>query len=145
MGGAQAEGLQLTGERGLLQITKRLLKSALEGEGTRSPGYDRHDPAAENGGNFHKGNTLQDGADRGQPRRDCHAPRPGQNLRTEDRDEAAATSDQRRRDASLQHQPNPRRREGLFSFLTEGLFGVGEFLKGLCLSLWLPRRRRPGT
>ncbi len=35
---AQAEGLQLTGEGGLLQqLTKRLLESALEGEVTEGP------------------------------------------------------------------------------------------------------------
>ncbi len=44
---AQADGLQLTGEGGLLQqLTKRLLESALEGEMTDHLGYDRHDPAA---------------------------------------------------------------------------------------------------
>ncbi|MFI2458216.1 hypothetical protein [Streptomyces sp. NPDC019539] len=49
----QSEGLQLTGEGGLLQqLTKRLLESALEGENL---GYDRHDPAGKNGGNSHNG------------------------------------------------------------------------------------------
>ncbi|MFI9825807.1 IS256 family transposase, partial [Streptomyces sp. NPDC052013] len=49
---AQAEGLQLTGEGGLLQqLTKRLLESALEGEMTDHLGYDRHDPAGKNGAN----------------------------------------------------------------------------------------------
>jgi hypothetical protein len=49
---AQAEGLQLTGEGGLLQqLTKRLLESALEGEITDQLGYERHDPAGKNGGN----------------------------------------------------------------------------------------------
>jgi transposase-like protein len=49
---AQAEGLQLTGEGGLLQqLTKRLLESALEGEMTDHLGYDKHDPAGKNGGN----------------------------------------------------------------------------------------------
>lgn len=39
---AQAEGLQLTGEGGLLQqLTKRLLESALEGEITDHLGYDK--------------------------------------------------------------------------------------------------------
>ncbi|MFI2458223.1 IS256 family transposase, partial [Streptomyces sp. NPDC019539] len=39
---AQSEGLQLTGEGGLLQqLTKRLLESALEGEMTDHLGYDR--------------------------------------------------------------------------------------------------------
>ncbi len=50
---AQAEGLQLTGEGGLLQqqLTKRLLESALEGEMTDHLGYDRHDAAGRNSGN----------------------------------------------------------------------------------------------
>jgi transposase-like protein len=53
---AQAEGLQLTGEGGLLQqLTKRLLESALEGEITDHPGYDKHDPAGKNGGNSRNG------------------------------------------------------------------------------------------
>lgn len=46
VGRAQVEGLQLTGEGGLLQqLTKRLLESALEGEITDHLGYDKHDPA----------------------------------------------------------------------------------------------------
>ncbi|MEU0663812.1 IS256 family transposase, partial [Streptomyces lavendulocolor] len=53
---AQAEGLQLTGEGGLLlHLTKRLLESALEGEMTDHLGYDRHDPAGKNGGNSRNG------------------------------------------------------------------------------------------
>ncbi|WP_241788038.1 transposase [Streptomyces sp. PRh5] len=53
---AQAEGLQLTGEGGLLQqLTKRLLESALEGEITDHLGYDKHDPAGRNGGNSRNG------------------------------------------------------------------------------------------
>lgn len=53
---AQAEGLQLTGEGGLLQqLTKRLLESALEGEITDHLGYDKHDPAGKNGGNSRNG------------------------------------------------------------------------------------------
>jgi transposase-like protein len=56
VGRAQAEGLQLTGEGGLLQqLTKRLLESALEGEVTDHLGYDRHDPAGKNGGNSRNG------------------------------------------------------------------------------------------
>ncbi|GAB2934715.1 hypothetical protein GCM10027075_39040 [Streptomyces heilongjiangensis] len=48
---AQAEGLQLTGEGGLLQqLIKRLLESALEGEITDHLGCDKHDPAGKNGG-----------------------------------------------------------------------------------------------
>ncbi|MEV5666543.1 IS256 family transposase [Streptomyces flaveolus] len=53
---AQAEGLQLTGKRGLLQqLTKRLLESALEGEITDHLDYDKHDAAGKNGGNSHNG------------------------------------------------------------------------------------------
>ncbi|ATZ22116.1 Transposase, Mutator family [Streptomyces lavendulae subsp. lavendulae] len=53
---AQAEGLQLAGEGGLLQqLTKRLLESALEGEITDHLGYDKHDPAGKNGGNSRNG------------------------------------------------------------------------------------------
>ncbi|MDH6455568.1 hypothetical protein M2155_008067 [Streptomyces sp. SAI-119] len=48
-----AEGLQLTGEGGVLQqVTKRLAESGLEGEITGHHGYDKHDPAGKNGGNF---------------------------------------------------------------------------------------------
>ncbi len=53
---AQAEGLQLTGEGGLLQqLTKRLLESALDGEMTDHLGYDKHDPAGRNSGNNRNG------------------------------------------------------------------------------------------
>lgn len=56
VGRAQAEGLQLTGEGGLLQqLAKRLLESALEGEITDHLGYDKHDPAGKNGGNSRNG------------------------------------------------------------------------------------------
>lgn len=53
---AQAEGLQLTGEGGLLQqLTKRLLESALEGEITDQLRYDKHDPVGKDGGNSRNG------------------------------------------------------------------------------------------
>jgi putative transposase len=53
---AQTEGVQLTGEGGLLQqLTKRLLESALEGEITDHLGYDKHDPAGRNTGNSRNG------------------------------------------------------------------------------------------
>jgi putative transposase len=56
VGRAQAEGLQLAGEGGLLQqLTKRLLESALEGEVTDHLGYDRNDPAGKNNGNSRNG------------------------------------------------------------------------------------------
>ncbi|MEU3269165.1 IS256 family transposase, partial [Streptomyces bacillaris] len=57
---AQAEGLQLTGEGGLLQqLTKRLLESALEGEITDHLGYDKHDPAGKNSGNSRNGTRAK--------------------------------------------------------------------------------------
>ena len=56
VGRAQAQGLQLTGEGGLLQqLTKRLLESVLEGEITDHLGSDKHDPAGKNGGNSRNG------------------------------------------------------------------------------------------
>jgi transposase-like protein len=42
---ARSEGLQLTGQGGLLQLTKRVLESALEGEITDHLGYEKHDSA----------------------------------------------------------------------------------------------------
>ncbi|WNF28790.1 IS256 family transposase [Streptomyces sp. C11-1] len=60
VGRAQAEGLQLTGEGGLLQqLTKRLLESALEGEITDHVGYDKHDPVGKNGGNSRNGTRAK--------------------------------------------------------------------------------------
>ncbi len=60
VGRAQAEGLQLTGECGLLQqLTKRLLESALKGEITDHLGYDKHDPAGKNGGNSRNGTRAK--------------------------------------------------------------------------------------
>ncbi|SCD69364.1 Transposase, Mutator family [Streptomyces sp. di188] len=57
---AQAEGLRLTGEGGLLQqLAKRLLESALEGEITDHLGYDKHDPAGRNGGNSRDGTRAK--------------------------------------------------------------------------------------
>src|SRR5436189_1177285 len=53
---ARSEGLQLTGEGGLLQqLTKRVLESALEGEITDHLGYEKHDPAGRDGGNSRNG------------------------------------------------------------------------------------------
>ncbi len=61
---ARGEGLQLTGEGGLLQqLTKRVLESALEGEITDHLGYDKHDVAGRGSGNSRNG-TREDGADR---------------------------------------------------------------------------------
>ncbi len=76
---AQAEGLQLTGEGGLLQqLTKQLLESALEGDMTDHLGYDRRDPAGKNGGNSKNAETLQDrrhGRGAGRDRRAARPPR----------------------------------------------------------------------
>ena len=53
---ARLSGLQLTGVEGLLaQLTKRLLESDLEGEISDHLGYDRRDPAGNNGGNSRNG------------------------------------------------------------------------------------------
>jgi putative transposase len=53
---ARSEGLQLTGEGGLLQqLTKRVLESALEGEITGHLGYEKHDPAGDGSGNSRNG------------------------------------------------------------------------------------------
>ncbi len=53
---ARSDGLQLTGEGGLLQqLTKRVLESALEGEVTDHLGYDRHDQVGRNSGNSRNG------------------------------------------------------------------------------------------
>lgn len=60
VGRAQAEGLQLTGEGGLLQqLTKRLLESALEGEISDHLGYDKHDSAGKNSGNSRNGTRAK--------------------------------------------------------------------------------------
>lgn len=53
---ARAEGLQLTGEGGLLsRLTKMVLESALEGELDDHLGYPQHDPAGRNGENSRNG------------------------------------------------------------------------------------------
>lgn len=53
---ARDEGLQLTGEGGLLQqLTKRVLESALEGEITDHLGYEKHDAAGRGSGNSRNG------------------------------------------------------------------------------------------
>jgi putative transposase len=53
---ARASGLQLAGEGGLLsQLTKRVLEAALEGEIADHLGYDRGDPAGNNGANSRNG------------------------------------------------------------------------------------------
>ena len=53
---ARAEGLQLTGEGGLLgQLTKLVVESALEGEMDDHLGYGKHDPVGRDGGNSRNG------------------------------------------------------------------------------------------
>ena len=55
-GRARAEGLQLTGEGGLLsQLTKRVVESALEGELDDHLGYGKHDATGRDGGNSRNG------------------------------------------------------------------------------------------
>ena len=57
---ARSEGLQLSGEGGLLQqLTKRVLESALEGEITDHVGYDKHDAAGKNSGNSRNGTRAK--------------------------------------------------------------------------------------
>lgn len=57
---ARSEGLQLTGDGGLLQLlTKRVLESALEGEITDHLGYEKHDPAGKNNGNSRNGTRTK--------------------------------------------------------------------------------------
>src|SRR3954447_14875434 len=57
---ARSEGLQLTGEGGLLQqLTKRVLESALEGEITDHLGYDKHDAEGRGSGNSRNGTRAK--------------------------------------------------------------------------------------
>ncbi|NDU77986.1 IS256 family transposase [Actinomadura sp. DSM 109109] len=57
---ARAQGLELTGEGGLLaQLTKQVLESALEGEITDHLGYDRHERAGAEGGNSRNGHRSK--------------------------------------------------------------------------------------
>ncbi|MDG5808586.1 IS256 family transposase [Streptomyces ossamyceticus] len=57
---ARSEGLQLTGQGGLLQqLTKRVLESALEGEITDHLGYEKHDPGGKNNGNSRNGTRAK--------------------------------------------------------------------------------------
>ena len=57
---ARAEGLQLTGEGGLLtRLTKTVIESALEGELNDHLGYDKHDPAGRNGANSRNGGAAR--------------------------------------------------------------------------------------
>jgi putative transposase len=57
---AQASGLRLTGEGGLLaRLTKRVLEGALEGEMDDHLGYPKHDPAGRDGGNSRNGTRAK--------------------------------------------------------------------------------------
>ncbi|QKZ18139.1 IS3 family transposase [Streptomyces chartreusis] len=57
---ARSEGLQLTGQGGLLQqLTKRVLESALEGEIIDHLGHEKHDPAGKNNGNSRNGTRAK--------------------------------------------------------------------------------------
>ncbi|MGK5529484.1 IS256 family transposase [Streptomyces sp. URMC 129] len=57
---AWSEGLQLTGEGGLLQmLTKRVLESALEGEITDHVGYEKHDVTGRGSGNSRNGTRVK--------------------------------------------------------------------------------------
>jgi putative transposase len=57
---ARAEGLQLTGEDGLLaKLTKLVVESALEGEMDDHLGYARHDPTGRDGGNSRNGKRAK--------------------------------------------------------------------------------------
>lgn len=57
---ARAEGLQLTGEGGLLQqLTKVLVEAALEGEMDDHLGYAKNDPAGRDGGNSRNGKRAK--------------------------------------------------------------------------------------
>jgi putative transposase len=90
VGRAQAEGLQLAGEGGLLQqLTKRLLESALEGEVTDHLGYDRNDPAGKNSGNSRNGTRSKTVLTDVGPGRHSGAPGPREPFRAEDRPQAA--------------------------------------------------------
>ena len=56
---ARSEGLQLTGQGGLLQqLTKRVLESALEGEITDHLGYEKHDAGGRGSGNSRNGSRA---------------------------------------------------------------------------------------
>lgn len=57
---AQAEGLQLTGEGGLLgRLTKQVIEGALEGEMEAHLGYGKHEAAGRDGGNSRNGHRAK--------------------------------------------------------------------------------------
>jgi len=58
---ARAEGLQLTGEGGLLQrLTKMVVESALDGEMEDHLGYAKREPAGRDGGNSRNGTRAKE-------------------------------------------------------------------------------------
>jgi putative transposase len=57
---ARSQGLQLTGEGGLLALlTKRVVEAAIEGEMDDHLGYGKHDPAGRDGGNSRNGTRAK--------------------------------------------------------------------------------------
>ncbi len=57
---AQADGISLAGEGGLLaQLTKLVGEAGLEAEMTAHLGYDKHDPAGRDGGNSRNGTRTK--------------------------------------------------------------------------------------
>ena len=57
---ACAEGIDLVGRGGLLTgLTKTVLETALDAEMAEHVGYDKHDPAGRNGGNFRNGTRAK--------------------------------------------------------------------------------------
>ncbi len=75
---ARSEGLQLTGEGGLLaRLTKRVVEAAVEGEMDDHLGYGKDDSAGRDGGNSRNGTRAKTGADRGRAGAAGGAARPG--------------------------------------------------------------------
>ncbi|WP_424923969.1 IS256 family transposase [Actinophytocola oryzae] len=57
---AQADGMAISGEGGLMQqLTKIVLESSLQGEMDAHLGYDKHDPAGRDGGNSRNGSRAK--------------------------------------------------------------------------------------
>jgi transposase-like protein len=57
---AQADGMAISGEGGLMQqLTKIVLESSLQGEMDVHLGYDKHDPAGRDGGNSRNGSRAK--------------------------------------------------------------------------------------
>jgi transposase-like protein len=68
VGDAQASGLGIDGENGLLaQLTKLVLESALEGEITAHLGYDKHEKGASTDGNARNGTRAKTVLTKGGP------------------------------------------------------------------------------